>query len=275
MIAINFIFHAIDGCTAISQIAKGVSNKVPLAKTTNINVRCEIAAGFFLAKILYVANASAASNTHQLPLSNRKLLSKLQLPFDNSSKIPNMHTSIPVILKPVIFSFKKIRARITVKTGEEVVPIKARFSAVVYLAPTYTNVLNKLTPLTAAPMSTNMDCDTSFLSAENFLMAKGNKRTVAVSQRKNARLIGGIDPATSRATIKLPLQMNVAITASSTPNRILFFGAVKFIFKNMHIYEVIVTAANKSLIAPKKKVKVCGYFFYLLSRNLFYEPRQN
>ncbi|MEI9943123.1 MAG: hypothetical protein WDN26_02795 [Chitinophagaceae bacterium] len=85
------------------------------------------------------------------------------------------------------FSFRKMRASTIEKTGEVVVPSNARLMAEVEWAPTYTNVLNKETPVSAAKKKKERCCLMICRSAIKLLIVNGIITSVAVPQRKNCQ----------------------------------------------------------------------------------------
>ena len=77
-----------------------------------------------------------------------------------------------------------------------------------------------LTPVTDASKKNKKCCLTIFISAVKYFHANGAIIIVAVSQRKNESVIGGMSLMTPLAIIKFPDQIRVARTARPMPIRI-------------------------------------------------------
>jgi len=125
------IFHSATGDWLCSHTKNGSNKTDPNKNVTNKKLTGEIADGFFLTKMLYVAKQKAARSIHASPDENFRAKRFLKFPFDNRKSMPAMQITIPNNFIHPTRSFKKIRAMIMDMMGEEVVPINARLIAVV------------------------------------------------------------------------------------------------------------------------------------------------
>jgi hypothetical protein len=136
--------------------------------------------------------------------------------------MPTSITSIPRILDRDIFSFRNQAARNTAKIGEEHVPISAMLIAEVVCAAMYKNVLKMVTPKRDVQRKYLLFLIMICFSFKKGLIANGISITVAIDQRKKAKVTGGISLITALATIKLPDQIIQARIAKPIPIYVFF-----------------------------------------------------